>query len=95
MICRLDSVQIGAVCKWETTRPNGSAWRSSQAIVPKELLPTLDTALPVGSGPYTLDSAQLNSRYVYKKSPTYRDASKGLPYIDEREVVMLIDPVAQ
>lgn len=68
---------------------------TSQGIVPRELLPNLDTALPVGSGPYTLETAQLNARYVYRKSPTYRDADKGLPYIDEREVTMLIDPVAQ
>ena len=68
---------------------------TSQAIIPRELLPTLDTVQPIGSGPYTLESAQLNSRYIYKKSPSYRDAAKGLPYIDEREVVMLIDPVAQ
>lgn len=68
---------------------------TSQAIIPKEMLPNLDTAEPIGSGPYYLDTVQLNSRYLYKHSETYRDAAKGLPYIDEREVIMMTDPVAQ
>lgn len=68
---------------------------TSQAIVPREMLANLDTAEPIGSGPYVLDSVQLNSRYLYKRSETYRDAAKGLPYIDEREVIMMTDAVAQ
>lgn len=68
---------------------------TSQAIIPREMLSTLDSSQPIGSGPYVLDSAQLNSRYLFKRSETYREAAKGLPYIDEREIVMLTDPVAQ
>src|SRR5690606_20375627 len=57
----------------------------SQCIVPSELtLGDFDQSEPVGSGPYQLKSAQFQVRYEYERNPTYRDADKGLPYIDER-----------
>jgi peptide/nickel transport system substrate-binding protein len=81
--------------------PNAYAFSSSQlaalgeCIVPKELLDNLDTAWPVGSGPYQLTEYGLNTRYLYKRFDGYREASKGLPYIDEREVRILVDPASQ
>ena len=68
---------------------------TGQAIVPKEQLPNLDNATPIGSGPYVFAEATMNSRYLYKRNDKYRDAAKGLPYIDEREVLVINDPVAQ
>ena len=68
---------------------------TSQPIVPKELHDNLDTNRPVGSGPYFLAEWQMNTRYLYKRFDGYRDAAKGLPYIDEREMVVITDAVAQ
>ena len=67
---------------------------TGQAMVPRELLDNLETNKPVGSGAYQLVEAQLNSRYLWKRNETYREASKGLPYIDEHETLVLNDPVA-
>jgi peptide/nickel transport system substrate-binding protein len=67
----------------------------TMAIVPVELIPQLDEHPPVGSGPYQVTEHQLGTRYLYERNPTYREADKGLPYIDERELVVLTDPSAQ
>ncbi len=68
---------------------------TAMAIVPAEMLQgNMETQTPVGSGAYQFAEGQINTRYLYKKSPTYREASKGLPYIDEHEVVMLADVAA-
>ncbi len=66
-----------------------------QAIIPPETFEKLATAKQVGSGPYFVDSAQLNANYLYKKFPRYHDASKGLPYIAERETKIISDSAAQ
>jgi peptide/nickel transport system substrate-binding protein len=68
---------------------------TAMAIVPAELLAgNMETQTPVGSGAYQQAEAQINTRYLYRRNPTYRDAAKGLPYIDEHEVILLIDPTA-
>jgi peptide/nickel transport system substrate-binding protein len=67
----------------------------SQCIIPRELLNSLDTAWPIGSGPYQLVEYSLNTRYLYRRFDGYREAGRGLPYIDEREVRILVDPASQ
>jgi peptide/nickel transport system substrate-binding protein len=67
----------------------------AQCIIPQELLDNLDTAWPVGSGPYQLVEYELSTRYLYRRFDGFRDAAKGLPYLDEREVRIIIDPAAQ
>ncbi len=68
---------------------------TAMAIVPEELLKgNMETQTPVGSGAYQQSEGQINTRYLYKRNPTYRDAAKGLPYIDEHEVVLLTDTTA-
>ncbi len=67
----------------------------SQSIIPQEILDNIDTTPPVGSGPYQLDNFTMDSEYVYKRFDKYRDADKGLPYVDERHWYVLSDPVAQ
>lgn len=68
---------------------------SGNEIVPKELLDKLETNTPVGSGPYqqTPDTTA-NVTYKYKRFDGFRDAGKGLPYIDEREVRIMADASA-
>lgn len=67
----------------------------SQALVPEEMLPLLETTPPIGSGPYELADFNFGQRYLMKRNPRYRDADKKLPYIDEREIISITDPVAQ
>ncbi len=67
----------------------------STCIIPRELLDNLDTAWPVGSGPYELVEYELQTRYLFRRFSGYRDAAKGLPYIEEREIRLIIDPAAQ
>jgi peptide/nickel transport system substrate-binding protein len=67
----------------------------STCIIPRELLDNLDTAWPVGSGPYELVEYELQTRYLFRRFQGYRDAAKGLPYVDEREVRLIVDPAAQ
>jgi peptide/nickel transport system substrate-binding protein len=64
-------------------------------IIPRELHDNLERAQPIGSGPYVLAEVEQNVRYVYKRNDGYRDAAKGLPYIDEREIRLIVDPAAQ
>ena len=68
---------------------------NSQAIIPRELLDSLDTAWQIGSGPYQLAEYDMNVRYLYRRFPGYRDADKGLPYIEEREFAIITDAAAQ
>ena len=68
---------------------------TGQPIMAPEMFDQLDEGQQIGSGPYFLDEAQLNVRYLYKKHPKFREASKGLPYIDEREVLFITDNAAQ
>jgi peptide/nickel transport system substrate-binding protein len=68
---------------------------TGQPIVPRETFDTLDTGRQIGSGPYTVQSAQLNVNLVYTKFPKFREASQGLPYIDDIEVKFVGDSAAQ
>src|SRR6185369_4379841 len=64
---------------------------TGQPIVPQETLtPDMKTAKPIGSGAYTLDSAQVGVNAIYKKNPKFRDADKT--YIAEREYKVVNDP---
>jgi peptide/nickel transport system substrate-binding protein len=76
-----------------------SSWHlgspTAQCIIPQELLDNLNNAWPVGSGPYQLAEYELNVRYLFRRYPGYREAGRGLPYIDEREYRVMIDPAAQ
>ncbi|MGH2587667.1 MAG: ABC transporter substrate-binding protein [Dehalococcoidia bacterium] len=67
----------------------------TQAIIPQELHDNLDSNWPVGSGPYELAEYQLSTRYLYKRFDGYREASRDLPYVDERLYQVLGDPTAQ
>jgi peptide/nickel transport system substrate-binding protein len=71
------------------------AYPQSTCIIPRELLDNLDRAWPVGSGPYELVEADLGVRYLYRRFEGYREAAKGLPYIDEREIRIVTDAAAQ
>jgi peptide/nickel transport system substrate-binding protein len=66
----------------------------AQCIIPQELLNNLETNWSVGSGPYQLAEYELNVRYLFTRFPGYRDADKGLPYIDEREFRIITDSAA-
>jgi peptide/nickel transport system substrate-binding protein len=69
--------------------------RTAQPIIPAELLENLDSADPIGSGPYQLVEYAFNTRYLYERNPTYKGATADWPYIDEREMLGLADEVAQ
>jgi peptide/nickel transport system substrate-binding protein len=66
----------------------------STCIIPQELLSNLDTAWPVGSGAYQLTSYDLGVRYRFKRFEGYHGTAEGLPYVDERETRLLVDPAA-
>ncbi|MGH2601459.1 MAG: ABC transporter substrate-binding protein [Dehalococcoidia bacterium] len=81
--------------------PNAYLFSSTQmvdpganCIFPKEIIPNLET-VQIGSGPYQLVQSSLNERYLYKRFDGFRDARKGLPYVEEREFLVLKDPAAQ
>ena len=65
---------------------------TSGAIVPKELLPNLDTIDPVGSGPFQRADTVKDARYLYKRNDGWRE--QGKPYFDERAVTILTDQAA-
>jgi peptide/nickel transport system substrate-binding protein len=70
-------------------------WPHNNCIIPSELtLGDLDTMEPVGSGPYMLDDYQFGVRYEYVRSPTWREADEGKPYIDRRIRLPLTDSAA-
>ncbi len=83
-------------------RPNAYLWTgtqlgqpANQTIVPSELvLGDFEQSEPIGSGPYRLKNYQFQTRYEYERSPTYRRADEGLPYIDERVVLAMTDSAA-
>ncbi len=67
----------------------------AQCIFPKELIGNLDTTWSVGSGPYEMVEYELNKRYLYRRYARYHEASKGLPYVDERQFTVIPDQAAQ
>jgi len=67
----------------------------AQCIFPRELIGNLGTAGTVGSGPYEMAEYELSRRYLYRKFAGYREAGRGLPYIDEREFRVIPDQAAQ
>jgi peptide/nickel transport system substrate-binding protein len=66
-----------------------------QCIFAREQIGSLDTSWSVGSGPYEMVEYEMNNRYLYRRFEGFREASRGLPYIDEREFRVLTDAVAQ
>jgi peptide/nickel transport system substrate-binding protein len=69
---------------------------TAQPIVPKEMLGVMDTAPPIGSGPFELVDHTFGQKYSYKKFENFREAKKGQPYFATREIYgNLVDPVAQ
>jgi peptide/nickel transport system substrate-binding protein len=68
---------------------------SNSCIIPREVQADIEKAAPIGSGPYYLAEFDQDVRYLYKRNDGYRDAGKGLPYIDEREYRKIVDPAAQ
>jgi peptide/nickel transport system substrate-binding protein len=49
---------------------------------------------PVGSGPYQIADYQFGVQYDYERNPTFRDADRGLPYIDRVTRLILGDSTA-
>ena len=68
---------------------------SAQSIVPAEQLDTIETAWPIGSGPYQVAEFDQNVRYLYRRFPGYRESGKNLPNIEERETKIMNDASAQ
>jgi peptide/nickel transport system substrate-binding protein len=67
----------------------------AQCIFAKEQVGNLEMAWSVGSGPYEMVEYEINVRYLYRRFPGFRDASRGLPYIEEREWRVIPDAAAQ
>ncbi len=68
---------------------------TGQPIMAEETFETLSSATQVGSGPYQVEKATLGVNYLYKKFDKFRESDKGLPYIQEREIVFIPDRQAQ
>jgi peptide/nickel transport system substrate-binding protein len=68
---------------------------SGHCIMPREMLGNLEAGWTVGSGPYQMTEYELGVRYLYKRFDRYHQASKGLPYIEEREFRVYSDTAAQ
>jgi peptide/nickel transport system substrate-binding protein len=67
----------------------------AQCIFAKEQIGALDTAWSIGSGPYEMADFEMNVRYLYRRFGGYHQASKSLPYIEEREFRVITDATAQ
>ncbi len=68
---------------------------NDQCIVPREIVDgDFNLTEPVGSGPYQLRDYQFGSSYTYERNPTFRRASEGMPYIDERVMLPIVDASA-
>ena len=59
------------------------------------MLEQLQGTPPIGSGPYYLDDSTFNGRYLFKRFEKFREADKGRPYFQEREITALADAIAQ
>jgi ABC-type transport system substrate-binding protein len=71
---------------------------TGQVILPKETIgPSLDSAVQIGSGPYTVAEQRRDVFYLYKQSPTYwgRKLNPALPYIAEQAIQFIPDRSAQ
>lgn len=68
---------------------------TAQPIIPKDMLEVLDTAPPIGSGPFQLAEHTFNTRYLFTRNEAFREAKKNQPYLAEREIITLTDAVAQ
>ncbi len=68
--------------------------QTSQCIIPPELYDNLDQGQSIGSGPYEVVEERTGRQYIYKRFAGWRGAADRLPYVDERQVLILIDQVA-
>jgi ABC-type transport system substrate-binding protein len=71
---------------------------TGQPFIPRETIgPNLDSAVQVGSGPYTVAEQRRDVSYLYKQSPTYwgRKANPAVPYINEIGMLFIVDRAAQ
>ncbi len=68
---------------------------TGQPIMAQETFANLASDTQVGSGPYQVGEQNLGIKYLYKKYLQWREADRGLPYIDEREIVFIQDRQAQ
>ncbi len=82
-------------------RPSAYLWSPEQldypganCIIPRELLDDLNTAEPIGSGPFQITSYQFATRYEYERNPTYRRADEGIPFVDRRVRIPMADAAA-
>ncbi len=88
---------------YHLTRPyayffSGAAlgYAHNNIITPAELITSGDfgNVPPVGSGPYQMGDYQFQVQYDYERNPTFRDADRGLPYIDRVTRLILGDSTA-
>ncbi len=68
--------------------------QSTQHIIPPETFDGLDDKPWIGSGPYQLAEHSFGNRWLFERFDNYRGAGEGLPYIDEREYIVIDDNTA-